>query len=987
MFDSNDIGPFHSPLVSDLRGCRILPVDEPDKSTPCLEISSPQQGVDLLLRPLVAEEFDLWLAALLCWQQMRPAGVKLLDARPTNGPGQGRPETKSRTSSSGTKDAAVIKVGRVMLWDKGVATSPRAIVKRPSTRDLRSSQTSWRKVSCILQDDGQFKLMTENDVSVLSVIELSQLARCAIQRLDRSVLDEEYCIGIFPVYSSIATQLSIFRPVYIALDSRVLFEVWLVILRAFTTPDIYRIDHANGGHVCEVTDLSDESTSDIFRMERKMTVRITEAKIRKPTTLPTESGFHGRHTKADPGGGMIGNYLAEVMLDGELRARTTTQLETRNPFWREECEFIDLPPTIPSISVILKRVDGNLDGSNHPIQAPMGLAKSGSYVEVTCGSTDIPLHQADRGKDHEQWLTICDDKQQSVGTMLVKVHYEELIVLSSKEYQPVSVLLHRFSTGLTVQIAQALPGNLRRVAEIFLNIFQVSGSTTEWLMNLVEEEIDGIGNQTALKKPRFSTRLKSNESLDSVSDREQIVRDMGKSLAGEANLLFRGNSLLTQSLEFHMRRLGKEYLEEILSDKILEMNELNPSCEVDPSKLQHGEDLQQHWTQLISLTNEVWECISSSADRVPPELRHILKYIRAVAEDRYGDFLRTVTHTSVSGFLFLRFICPAILNPKLFGLLRDHPRPGAQRTLTLIAKGLQALANLSAIGKKETWMEPMNRFLNAQRQPLKDFLDRVCDIPIERTNAVLPASYSTPITILGRLTPVAREGFPSLPYLIDHARSFAALVKLWMDANPISANQSHVYDSVLIEFHDICIDIQKRADECQARIESLRISETASQSQMTDTDHLSITDAMEHATLIETLGASSSFGSTTTIWAEHGANVGLRPPGSSGSDAEASSFLGSKDARVGRDPSSRRLASGTVPDTASGSIRGLRNGKQARKFLSGFIRKSRTASPDALAAFSAAGARERDLHYARDRAVDRVEEDGGGEREGQGQGQ
>ena len=85
-----------------------------------------------------------------------------------------------------------------------------------------------------------------------------------------------------------------------------------------------------------------------------------------------------------------------------------------------------------------------------------------------------------------------------------------------------------------------------------------------WLMALVEDEIDGVGKETPVKRFRFSRRVGSNDSFDSVSERELSVRDMGKSLTGEANLLFRGNSLLTQALDFHMRRVGKEYLEEVL---------------------------------------------------------------------------------------------------------------------------------------------------------------------------------------------------------------------------------------------------------------------------------------------------------------------------------------------------------------------------------------------------------------------------------------
>ncbi|KAK0614974.1 hypothetical protein B0T17DRAFT_497767 [Bombardia bombarda] len=985
MFDSGENGPFHAALISDLKGCRVLPMEQLDQhNRQCLEITSPPLNSAIILRPLLAEELDLWLAALLCWQQLRPAVVKPPVARPGNvgtAP-SGRPELRPRESSLNLRDSAIIKVGKVMLWDKGAATSPRAIVKRPSTRDLRSTQTSWRKVSCILSDNGELKLMTENDTSVLSVIELSQLARAAIQQLDKSVLDEEHCIAIFPIYSSNSTQLSIFRPVYISLESRVLFEVWFVLFRAFTMPDIYGLDAANGNQVYVVTDFTAEPTGEAFRVEKTITVRVTEAKIRGRTQVsdnnngPTER--RGRSPEHDPA---IGNYLAEVMLDGEVRARTTTKMGTKNPFWREDCVFMDLPSSLPYLSVLLKRVDSSTESFSHQLQATLGIPKTGHVTEALCGCVDIPLHQLDRGKDHEQWLHIYDERQQTIGTMFVKVHHEELVVLLSQHYRPLSELLHRFNSGLTAQMTDALPGNLRRVAEVLLNIFQVSGSATEWLMNMIEDEIDGVSNQSTLRKPRFGRRLKSNDSIESTSDREQLVRDMGKSLQGEANLLFRGNSLLTQALEFHMRRLGKEYLEDILADKIIEINDLDPNCEVDPGKLQHGEDMQQHWNQLIRLTTEIWECIASSASRLPPELRHILKYIRAMAEDRYGDFLRTVTYTSVSGFLFLRFICPAILNPKLFGLLRDHPRPRAQRTLTLIAKGLQALANLSTIGKKETWMEPMNRFLNTQRQSFKDFLDVVCAIPVERTNVILPASYSTPIAILGRLSTVQREGFPSLPYLVDHARNFAALVKLWVDAHPISAPAASssgglgderkvvVFDGDLLEFHKVCNALHQRAAECFTRVESLRNNadhNTAAAAAAATMDDLSPADVatatmmMDKASLGESnaalLHASSSYNSNSSAaWMEYnegGSGYG-KPPGSSGSEMDGASRFG-KDARFGgRETSSLRQVSRSSElsnqstnsnlgsgGSGGGTVRGLRNNIHPRKFLSGFITRS-----------------------------------------------
>ncbi|KAG5984713.1 hypothetical protein E4U55_003485 [Claviceps digitariae] len=949
MFNSGQDGPFFVTLISDLRGCIVLPAEPAEDGRECLELlaaSGPTK--ELYLRSLVYEELILWLAALLCWQQTRAPAIR---AQSENGGGgsssspcgnkSGPGTHKSRQSGNGCKSATIIKVGNVLLWDKGPTASANDLVQRSSTRDATSPGASWRRISSILQDNGELKLLVENDVSSLCVIHLSQLSRCAIQQLDHTVLDEDFCLAIFPIYASTATRLSIFRPVYLALDNRVQYEVWFVLLRAFAAPELYKLDfNDDGDSIQEVADLEEEiSHEETFRIEKTVGVRVTEAKVKAcPHGQPAAPSTCDKHARAEQYDPLIGNYVAEVILDGEVRARTATKMATKNPYWREDCEFVDLPHTVQEVSVVLKRTDGNSDVVATTPNGSGGRLEV--YQEHLYGTVHIALDKLQRGKDHESWLHILDDRQQTIGSMLIKISHAEQIALLSKEYEPLSDALHRFPSGLTTMISAWLPGQLRRLSEIFLNIFQASGTASDWLMALVEDEIDGIGSQTSIKKYRFSRRLKSDESMESASDRELLVRDMGKSLAGEANLLFRGNSLLTQSLEFHMRRLGVEYLEEVLQEKIIHINEQNPDCEVDTSRLPHAgsADMDQRWNRLIHYTTDIWRCIAESAHSLPGELRHILKYIRAVAEDRYGDFLRTVAYTAVSGFLFLRFICPAILSPKLFGLLRDHPRPRAQRTLTLIAKALQKMSNMSTFGKREEWMEPMNRFLTTQRPVFRDYIDRVCGIPAERGGLKsVPAAYSTPITIFGRLGPTAKEGFLSLPYLIDQARSLASLVRLWVDAGSEDVRQSKV-DSELLLFNELCIGLQKRADACLALVERRRAAKAASSGVAEQ-----LADSLEQATLIESLSVPYSFPVIP--------NDGDCPPGSSGSDGETrSSRRRSREwRRGGRDGIESRKASGLRQVSNMQRSTKSKNGRVGRTILNGIMRiggGARAESPE-----------------------------------------
>lgn len=185
--------------------------------------------------------------------------------------------------------------------------------------------------------------------------------------------------------------------------------------------------------------------------------------------------------------------------------------------------------------------------------------------------------------------------------------------------------------------------------------------------------------------------MNSNESGDNAgtgvshADRELLVRDMNKNAALEANLLFRGNTLLTKSLDSHMRRVGREYLEEALGARVREINEADPDCEVDPNRVSSSGDIDRNWRRLIGYTSDVWKSIVAAKAKCPIELRRIFRHVRACAEDRYGDFLRSVSFSSVSGFLFLRFFCPAVLNPKLFGLMKgmwNIPNSHAQILLT-----------------------------------------------------------------------------------------------------------------------------------------------------------------------------------------------------------------------------------------------------------------------------------------------------------------
>ena len=675
-------------LIPDLRGCHVRTLFDSELQSTYLTVSTFSSGLGIQLKPHVNETFDSWLAALLCWQPIRPKGVQNKRTKPQSvAIGDRRLADRRRNSESTVqREAAIIKVGKMLLWERLASGTVPQSGRRVSTyRQQRALSSSWQKVSCTLQENGDFKLYTESDVTLIHRIVLSSLSRSAIQHLESSVLDDEYCIAIYPRYATHSISESTSNPIFLSLESRVLFEVWFVLLRAFTIPELYGPESAASEDLNRSQSLANSGpppTADMFRIERLLSLRITEAKLK---SAKVDDAFKNKkQSKAQtthPGIPMISDYYTEVLLDGEIRAKTAVKHKTATPFWREDFTFADLPPVLSNATVVVKTLNPaqkdwtliahgsySLDSDLNPLNILSDLEVSSH--DATCGRIDLRLDELEPGVDMEKWWSILDDRDQVVGEMFMKVRLEETVILMSHEYEPMSQLLHSFPNNLTVNMAHILPLELNQLSEILLNIYQVSGQAVDWISALVEDEIDGIHADSSVSRLRYTSRIHSNDSRDSGQDREALVRDLGRSATIEANLLFRGNSLLTKALDLHMRRLGKDYLQETIGERLRDVDENDLDCEVDPVRAQRPEDIEHNWRNLIILTSHFWKSISKSASRCPAELRLIFRHIRACAEDRYGDFLRSVTYSSVSGFLFLRFFCPAILNPKLFGLLK-----------------------------------------------------------------------------------------------------------------------------------------------------------------------------------------------------------------------------------------------------------------------------------------------------------------------------
>jgi hypothetical protein len=97
--------------------------------------------------------------------------------------------------------------------------------------------------------------------------------------------------------------------------------------------------------------------------------------------------------------------------------------------------------------------------------------------------------------------------------------------------------------------------------------------------------------------------------------------------------------------------------------------------------------------EMMKKTKELLTFLVDSVAHCPVSLRQIFNNLQEEVVKKFPE-IEDLRYTCVSGYLFLRFFAAAILGPKLFGLCADHPSQKNSRTLTLISKTVQQLANL-----------------------------------------------------------------------------------------------------------------------------------------------------------------------------------------------------------------------------------------------------------------------------------------------------
>ncbi|KAL6947147.1 hypothetical protein ACO0QE_002019 [Hanseniaspora vineae] len=547
--------------------------------------------------------------------------------------------------------------------------------------------------------------------------------------------------------------------VYLRFKMQVDVEMWYASLIPFTQFEVLKMYG------------SDDSND--LRLSNSLKIVILEADLKKLAGLPTT------------------NFFVEIVIWDELFAQTSKVTSTSSvPFWRDEFHF-KFHNNINKIVLKIKQTNG-LELGHVSIDNDLLFNRGFSCEEIR-----LPVKSFKKNPS-------------LAGTLMLKIENQWNFVLPSANFDRLDSILQTIDLNQLIKILYSEKLNQDqkiRASSVALDVLTNLKRENEYVQLLVEKEIDEV-IQLLLSKTTNNTPTSDTSSSQHIY-----------------NCLFRGNSNLTKVMEYYFHTVGQEYLLAILKPIVNDIITSNADCEIDPSRIRTktpppvldldganihqnaavescnsvDEIVEKHFKTLLGYAEEIWASIYQTSKDMPQAIKDQLKTLRNNLElfsvqGLTKEEVDNLIINCISSFLFLRFFCPVLLNPKIFNIISDHPSETNKRTLTLLSKLLLNLSTLTPFGLKEPYMHKFNAFIEQHKPEMLDYNDKITGKKIDFNSKTMSLSWMKNIKLQSKTVFCSL----SVPFLIDKCLKETEFVELLSNFYFGNNAQNHIEESTIL---------------------------------------------------------------------------------------------------------------------------------------------------------------------------------------------
>jgi len=742
---------------------------------------------------------DRCLLSVSAYTQVPQVRRKLTSRNSTSGPRFDAALSTAPTTSSSGIVSSIMRPTQNWLREK-----PSRAKLQPPVSDVHASGV-WKRGTLHFRDNNNLHIYSDEH-ALLHSIACEDLSTTHIRKVDSSLFGKNHAMGIFARPSTLmplspraklATPSD--EPIYLCFYTRAALYKWLYLLRICAQPEIYGtpLTAVRGG---------------THRFYRQIDMTINGVRLLSTTIDPSMPQLHLPPNTTGPAvGGDRDSDLAVMKEDPIMHcycivrcgtyavARTKVFLSTSNQLWLEKFSIGDVAPWT-TLTVEL-------------MQAQRG-GKSALF-----GVVDLPVQTMRRGEDIDGWFPIWSTalaarengpvgsaadpssaySRELIGELKLVIHLRDEVVMPKKRYEAVSQTLN---SNKFIPLVSALTKIVdeQSVLGHLVDVFASSGTIVPRMADLTQAEMDTM-----------------NDSF-------------------EVELLFRGNTLLSRSLDKYQRTYCTEWLFDSIGLFILNICEQRIIIETPLAHDDSGApgsygnasasgaassfvgagdgdiwylDQAETISHLKEWTRTLWQSIYGARNKCPLDLQRILYNIRCKVDAKFSHHQTAVDpgKQAVSAFAFLRLICPAIATPHLYGILPSAPEPRTSKILTTLAKIILSLGNRRSGFEKDTWLAPMTDFLRTQANLYDDYINTISTQPAEeRQTSYVPFGDDDDSTFalgiqrkIADLCPIHRESIPSVNFAMDEPlalASFTSYLARHVPAELVDEDSPHISSGV-----------------------------------------------------------------------------------------------------------------------------------------------------------------------------------------------